>query len=81
MVSIMSREMQDILVNLCRVPPPSPPPHRLQAKPMEVRATRDFSESRKLALAANDPVTVIEHGWVRERRENTLTRNNEPLLR
>nr|XP_040036577.1 non-receptor tyrosine-protein kinase TNK1 isoform X2 [Gasterosteus aculeatus aculeatus] len=33
-----------------------------EAKPKEGRATRDFSESRKLALAANDPVTVIEHG-------------------
>lgn len=35
---------------------------------MEVQATRDFAEPRKLALAANDLVTVIDHGWVRERR-------------
>lgn len=33
-----------------------------EAKPMEVQATRDFAESRKLALAANDLVTVIDHG-------------------
>lgn len=33
-----------------------------EAKPMEVRATRDFAEARKLALVANDLVTVIEHG-------------------
>jgi len=34
---------------------------------MEVKATRDFAEPRKLALVANDLVTVIEHGWVREK--------------
>lgn len=33
-----------------------------EAKPLEVQATRDFSEPRKLALAASDPVTVIDHG-------------------
>ncbi|XP_054457096.1 non-receptor tyrosine-protein kinase TNK1 isoform X2 [Anoplopoma fimbria] len=33
-----------------------------EAKPMEVQATRDFAEPRKLALVANDLVTVIEHG-------------------
>lgn len=33
---------------------------------MEVQATRDFSESRKLTLVANDLVTVIDHGWVKE---------------
>ncbi|XP_018526963.1 non-receptor tyrosine-protein kinase TNK1 [Lates calcarifer] len=33
-----------------------------EAKPMEVQATRDFSEPRKLALVANDLVTVIDHG-------------------
>ncbi|KAL6118592.1 tnk1 [Pungitius sinensis] len=47
-----------------------------EAKPMEVQATRDFSEPRKLALAANDPVTVIDHGhelseW-RGQNQNTL---------
>lgn len=35
---------------------------------MEVQATRDFAEPRKLTLVANDLVTVIDHGWVRERR-------------
>lgn len=35
---------------------------------MEVQAARDFAEPRKLALVANDLVTVIDHGWVRERR-------------
>lgn len=34
-----------------------------QAKPKEVQATRDFSEPRKLALAANDLVTLVEHRW------------------
>ncbi|KAM7377331.1 hypothetical protein PAMA_013899 [Pampus argenteus] len=33
-----------------------------EAKPMEVQATRDFAEPRKLALVANDHVTVIDHG-------------------
>ncbi|XP_028284951.1 non-receptor tyrosine-protein kinase TNK1 [Parambassis ranga] len=33
-----------------------------EAKPAEVQATRDFSESRKLTLVANDLVTVIDHG-------------------
>ncbi|XP_029310776.1 non-receptor tyrosine-protein kinase TNK1 [Cottoperca gobio] len=33
-----------------------------EAKPMEVQATRDFAEPRKLALVANDLVTVIDHG-------------------
>ncbi|XP_020484826.2 non-receptor tyrosine-protein kinase TNK1 [Labrus bergylta] len=33
-----------------------------EAKPKEVQATRDFAEPRKLALAANDLVTVIDHG-------------------
>lgn len=32
---------------------------------MEVQATREFAEPRKLALAPNDLVTVIDHGWVR----------------
>ncbi|KAM9335574.1 non-receptor tyrosine-protein kinase TNK1 [Symphorus nematophorus] len=34
----------------------------IEAKPMEVQATRDFAEPRKLALVANDLVTVIDHG-------------------
>ncbi|KAM8897271.1 non-receptor tyrosine-protein kinase TNK1 isoform 2-T2 [Spinachia spinachia] len=47
-----------------------------EAKPMEVYAARDFSEPRKLALAANEPVTVIDHGhelseW-RGQNQNTL---------
>ncbi|XP_063756288.1 non-receptor tyrosine-protein kinase TNK1 isoform X2 [Eleginops maclovinus] len=33
-----------------------------EAKPREVQATRDFAELRKLALVANDLVTVIDHG-------------------
>lgn len=33
-----------------------------EAKPMEVQATREFAEPRKLALAPNDLVTVIDHG-------------------
>ncbi|XP_030286657.1 non-receptor tyrosine-protein kinase TNK1 isoform X1 [Sparus aurata] len=33
-----------------------------EAKPMEVQATRDFAEPRKLALAASDLVTVVDHG-------------------
>ncbi|KAM3857415.1 non-receptor tyrosine-protein kinase TNK1 [Diretmus argenteus] len=33
-----------------------------EAKPMEVQATRDFAEPRKLTLQANDLVTVIDHG-------------------
>ncbi|KAK2863139.1 hypothetical protein Q5P01_002672 [Channa striata] len=33
-----------------------------EAKPMEVQATREFAEPRKLALVANDLVTVIDHG-------------------
>ncbi|KAM9426359.1 non-receptor tyrosine-protein kinase TNK1 [Pholidichthys leucotaenia] len=33
-----------------------------EAKPMEVQATRDFAEPRKLTLAPNDLVTVIDHG-------------------
>ncbi|XP_053199478.1 non-receptor tyrosine-protein kinase TNK1 [Scomber japonicus] len=33
-----------------------------EAKPREVQATRDFAEPRKLALVANDLVTVIDHG-------------------
>lgn len=33
-----------------------------EAKPLEAQAARDFSEPRKLALATNDLVTVIEHG-------------------
>ncbi|KAF7663826.1 hypothetical protein LDENG_00198640 [Lucifuga dentata] len=32
-----------------------------EAKPMEVQATRDFAESRKLSLLANDLVTIIDH--------------------
>ncbi|KAE8279086.1 Activated CDC42 kinase 1 [Larimichthys crocea] len=48
-----------------------------EAKPMEVQATRDFAEPRKLALAANDLVTVIDHGlelceW-RGQNQRTLT--------
>ncbi|XP_075968414.1 non-receptor tyrosine-protein kinase TNK1 [Anarhichas minor] len=47
-----------------------------EAKPMEVQATRDFDEPRKLALVANDLVTVIDHGlelseW-RGQNQNTL---------
>lgn len=33
-----------------------------EAKPMEVQATRDFAEARKLQLVANDLVTVVDHG-------------------
>ncbi|KAI4900179.1 hypothetical protein NFI96_023899 [Prochilodus magdalenae] len=33
-----------------------------EAQPMEVRAVQDFMEPRKLALQANDLVTVIDHG-------------------
>ncbi|KAL2079731.1 hypothetical protein ACEWY4_025475 [Coilia grayii] len=33
-----------------------------EAKPMEVRAIRDFTEHRKLSLQTNDMVTVIDHG-------------------
>ncbi|XP_030193943.1 non-receptor tyrosine-protein kinase TNK1 [Gadus morhua] len=33
-----------------------------EARPMEVQATRDFNEPRKLPLQTNDMVTVIEHG-------------------
>ncbi|KAF3697933.1 Activated CDC42 kinase 1 [Channa argus] len=33
-----------------------------EAKPMEVQATREFAEPRKLAVVANDLVTVIDHG-------------------
>ncbi|XP_028330023.1 non-receptor tyrosine-protein kinase TNK1 isoform X2 [Gouania willdenowi] len=33
-----------------------------EAKPMEVQATRDFAEQRKLTLVTNDVVTVIEKG-------------------
>ncbi|KAG7271720.1 hypothetical protein CRUP_001304 [Coryphaenoides rupestris] len=33
-----------------------------EARPMEVQATRDFSEARKLTLLPNDMVTVIDHG-------------------
>ncbi|XP_063043454.1 non-receptor tyrosine-protein kinase TNK1 [Engraulis encrasicolus] len=33
-----------------------------EAKPMDVRATRDFNEHRKLSLQTNDMVTVIDHG-------------------
>lgn len=33
-----------------------------EAKPMEVQATREFAEPRKLALLPNDLVTVIDHG-------------------
>lgn len=33
-----------------------------EAKPMEVQATRDFNETRKLVLSANDLVTVVDHG-------------------
>lgn len=36
-----------------------------QAKPKEAQATRDFSEPRKLALAANDLVTLVDHRWAR----------------
>ncbi|XP_039997417.1 non-receptor tyrosine-protein kinase TNK1 isoform X2 [Xiphias gladius] len=53
-----------------------------EAKPMEVQATRDFSEPRKLALVANDLVTVIEHGpevseW-RGQNQRTLTVGSFP---
>ncbi|XP_035263543.1 non-receptor tyrosine-protein kinase TNK1 [Anguilla anguilla] len=33
-----------------------------EARPMEVRALRDFSEPRKLPLQTNDMVTVVDHG-------------------
>ncbi|KAM9836460.1 non-receptor tyrosine-protein kinase TNK1 [Aulostomus maculatus] len=33
-----------------------------EAKPMEVQATREFAEPRKLAFLPNDHLTVIEHG-------------------
>lgn len=36
-----------------------------QAKPKEMQATRDFAEPRKVELAANDLVTLVEHRWVR----------------
>lgn len=51
----------------------------LQAKPMEVQATRDFAEPRKLALAASDLVTVVDHGWVRGRKEGGTERVKETL--
>lgn len=35
---------------------------RFQAKPAQFQATREFSEHRKLLLAPNDTVTVIDHG-------------------
>lgn len=31
-----------------------------------MQATRDIAESRKLALAAGDLVTLIDHRWVRD---------------
>lgn len=62
----MLLEVHDFSVDLCFTFPHLCLP--LQAKPMEVQATRDFDEPRKLALVANDLVTVIDHGWVRERR-------------
>lgn len=48
-----------------------------EAKPMEVQATRDFAEPRKLTLVASDLVTVIDHGlemteW-RGQNQRTLT--------
>ncbi|XP_061922171.1 non-receptor tyrosine-protein kinase TNK1 [Entelurus aequoreus] len=48
-----------------------------EAKPMEVQATREFAEPRKLALLPNDLVTVVEHGlelseW-RGQNQRTLT--------
>lgn len=48
-----------------------------EAKPMEGQATRDFAEPRKLALAANDLVTLVDHGlelseW-RGQNQRTLT--------
>ncbi|XP_042368560.1 non-receptor tyrosine-protein kinase TNK1 [Plectropomus leopardus] len=48
-----------------------------EAKPMEGQATRDFAEPRKLALAANDLVTMVDHGlelseW-RGQNQRTLT--------
>ncbi|XP_068164876.1 non-receptor tyrosine-protein kinase TNK1 isoform X2 [Antennarius striatus] len=48
-----------------------------EAKPMEGQATRDFTEPRKLALAAGDLVTVIDHSvdvteW-RGQNQRTLT--------
>lgn len=33
---------------------------------MEVHVTRDFVEPRKLQLAANDAVTVLQHRWVKD---------------
>lgn len=30
-----------------------------------MQATQDFAEPRKLELAANDLVTLVEHRWVR----------------
>ncbi|XP_041841495.1 non-receptor tyrosine-protein kinase TNK1 [Melanotaenia boesemani] len=33
-----------------------------EAKPMEVQAIRDYAEPRKLPLATNDMVTVVDHG-------------------
>lgn len=35
-----------------------------QAKPKEMQAARDLSESRKLPLAAGDLVTLVDHRWV-----------------
>ncbi|XP_078132216.1 non-receptor tyrosine-protein kinase TNK1 [Sander vitreus] len=48
-----------------------------EARPLEAQATRDFAESRKLALVANDLVTIIDHGlelceW-RGQNQRTLT--------
>ncbi|XP_032367211.1 non-receptor tyrosine-protein kinase TNK1 [Etheostoma spectabile] len=48
-----------------------------EARPLEAQATRDFAESRKLGLVANDLVTVIDHGlelceW-RGQNQRTLT--------
>ncbi|KAF1380601.1 hypothetical protein PFLUV_G00165580 [Perca fluviatilis] len=48
-----------------------------EARPLEAQATRDFAESRKLTLVANDLVTIIDHGlelceW-RGQNQRTLT--------
>lgn len=54
----------------------------LQTKPAQVQATREFAEPRKLPLAPNDIVTVIDHGWVKSCsiRTKTFSWHNQSLL-
>lgn len=54
----------------------------LQAKPKEVQASRDFAETRKLALAANDLVTLVEHRWAGLTLQNkNFKRHNGPFVK